>query len=72
MEMVVKALDAEWHDECFACVECGAGFEDGRVYVRTVLREEGPGRVKREREVEMPVCGACEGRRLKNIEGGWI
>ncbi|KAI0424178.1 hypothetical protein F5Y09DRAFT_325163 [Xylaria sp. FL1042] len=28
----VKALGAEWHDECFRCATCGGGFDDGQVF----------------------------------------
>ena len=70
-ELVVKALDADWHEDCFACVECGGSFEDGRFYVRRRTEEGKNGRTK---EVEMPACGGCEERRLKswNGAGGWI
>lgn len=47
----LSALGAEWHAECFCCVECGGHFEDGRFFTR-------------ENE-EKPVCVACEERRLK-------
>ncbi|THX13212.1 hypothetical protein D6D13_03805 [Aureobasidium pullulans] len=29
-EIVVKALGADWHADCFCCTECGDGFDDGR------------------------------------------
>lgn len=70
--MVVSALGAEWHEECFACVECAGGFEDGRFYVRRVRQEGASGRSGGSKEVDMPVCGGCEERRLKSVEGGWI
>ncbi|KAI1107999.1 hypothetical protein F5Y14DRAFT_445817 [Nemania sp. NC0429] len=28
----VKALGAEWHDECFRCATCGGGFDDGQIF----------------------------------------
>ncbi|KAF2972966.1 hypothetical protein GQX73_g473 [Xylaria multiplex] len=28
----VKALGAEWHDECFRCATCGGGFNDGQIF----------------------------------------
>ncbi|KAF8538621.1 hypothetical protein BDD12DRAFT_841680 [Trichophaea hybrida] len=52
-ETVVKALGGEWHEECFCCTECGCTFDDGRFFVRGT-----DGR-------EVPVCVACEERRLK-------
>ncbi|KAI9677062.1 MAG: hypothetical protein M1817_006901 [Caeruleum heppii] len=50
-DMVVKALGAEWHEQCFCCMECGDGFDDGRYFVRG--------------ESEDPVCVKCEEKRLK-------
>ncbi|KAK8196548.1 hypothetical protein M8818_006713 [Zalaria obscura] len=50
-ELVVKALGAEWHQECFCCVECGGQFDDGRYFLRG--------------DSEDPVCVRCEDRRLK-------
>ncbi|RPA81655.1 hypothetical protein BJ508DRAFT_306271 [Ascobolus immersus RN42] len=50
-DTVVKALDAEWHVECFVCTECSGGFDDGRYFIRGAER--------------MPVCTHCEERRLK-------
>ncbi|KAI9756250.1 MAG: hypothetical protein M4579_003917 [Chaenotheca gracillima] len=50
-DMVVKALDAEWHSECFCCNECGGQFDDGRFFVQ-------PGSSN-------PVCVKCEEKRLK-------
>jgi len=72
-ETVVKALGGEWHEECFCCTvctpplltlipptdtkgrkqECNSTFNDGRFFVRGT-----EGR-------EVPVCVACEERRLK-------
>ncbi|KAI0421239.1 hypothetical protein F5X98DRAFT_295401 [Xylaria grammica] len=28
----VKALGAEWHDECFRCATCSGGFDDGQIF----------------------------------------
>ncbi|KAI1183256.1 hypothetical protein F5B17DRAFT_416917 [Nemania serpens] len=28
----IKALGAEWHDECFRCATCGGGFDDGQIF----------------------------------------
>ncbi|TGJ80000.1 hypothetical protein E0Z10_g8764 [Xylaria hypoxylon] len=28
----VKALGAEWHDECFRCATCNGGFDDGQIF----------------------------------------
>ncbi|MCJ1365264.1 hypothetical protein MMC16_004385 [Acarospora aff. strigata] len=50
-DMVVKALGAEWHANCFCCVECNAQFEDGRYFLRGDSQD--------------PVCVKCEERRLK-------
>ncbi|KAF1357009.1 hypothetical protein BDV97DRAFT_288154 [Delphinella strobiligena] len=50
-EVVVKALGAEWHAECFTCNECNGQFEDGRYFLRGVKQD--------------PVCVKCEDRRLK-------
>lgn len=50
-ETVVKALGKEWHEKCFACVECKGQFEDGRYFLRG--------------DSEEPVCVRCEERRLK-------
>ncbi|KAK6443212.1 hypothetical protein LTR95_000036 [Oleoguttula sp. CCFEE 5521] len=51
VDVVVKALGAEWHGACFVCVECKGEFEDGRYFLRG--------------ESEDPVCVKCEERRLK-------
>ncbi|KAF2862744.1 hypothetical protein K470DRAFT_212000 [Piedraia hortae CBS 480.64] len=48
-EMVVQALGAEWHSECFVCEECKSPFEDERFFIRG----------------EGVVCVKCEERRLK-------
>lgn len=63
MDVVVSALGAEWHEECFRCVDCKGGFEEGRFWVRSVMEKGEWGRMGR--EVDMPVCGGCEERRLK-------
>ncbi|KAI9862522.1 MAG: hypothetical protein M1813_004374 [Trichoglossum hirsutum] len=52
-DMVVKALDAEWHTECFRCAECEGQFDDGRYFLRSGAKDE------------EPVCVKCEERRLK-------
>ncbi|KAH0565922.1 hypothetical protein GP486_000675 [Trichoglossum hirsutum] len=52
-DMVVKALDAEWHAECFRCMECEGQFDDGRFFLRSGAKDE------------EPVCVKCEERRLK-------
>ncbi|KAF1988422.1 hypothetical protein K402DRAFT_373385 [Aulographum hederae CBS 113979] len=51
-EMVVKALGAEWHGECFCCVECSGPFKERRYFLRPGKEQD-------------PVCTACEERRLK-------
>ncbi|KAI1081718.1 hypothetical protein F5B20DRAFT_579048 [Whalleya microplaca] len=28
----VRALGAEWHDECFRCAACHGGFDDGQIF----------------------------------------
>ncbi|OAK98832.1 hypothetical protein IQ06DRAFT_252514 [Phaeosphaeriaceae sp. SRC1lsM3a] len=50
-DTVVKALGAEWHMDCFCCVECSGPFQDGRYFLRG--------------ESQDPVCVKCEERRLK-------
>ncbi|OCK77868.1 hypothetical protein K432DRAFT_384318 [Lepidopterella palustris CBS 459.81] len=50
-DTVVKALGAEWHAQCFCCVECGGQFDDGRYFLRGNSQD--------------PVCVKCEERRLK-------
>ncbi|EFQ96673.1 PDZ and LIM domain-containing protein 7 [Nannizzia gypsea CBS 118893] len=65
-DVVVSALGGQWHDECFRCDECKGSFgPDGRFFVR-----QGKPKVNaRGRQiggpVELPVCEACESRRLK-------
>ncbi|EPS44821.1 hypothetical protein H072_1161 [Dactylellina haptotyla CBS 200.50] len=54
-DTVVKALDADWHMECFCCFECGSEFQDGRYFLRDGCKNE-------------PVCTKCEEERLKNWE----
>ncbi|MCJ1243787.1 hypothetical protein MMC30_000984 [Trapelia coarctata] len=34
IDMVVKALGKEWHEDCFCCRECGGKFQDGRFFTR--------------------------------------
>ncbi|KAL9039782.1 MAG: hypothetical protein Q9214_004736 [Letrouitia sp. 1 TL-2023] len=51
INLVVRALGGEWHEECFCCKECGGPFEDGKFFTR-----DGE---------ENPVCVSCEERRLK-------
>lgn len=50
-DTVVKALGAEWHTQCFCCMECGGQFDDGRYFLRGNSQD--------------PVCVKCEERRLK-------
>ncbi|KAF2088933.1 hypothetical protein K490DRAFT_72605 [Saccharata proteae CBS 121410] len=50
-DTVVKALGAEWHANCFVCMECSGPFVDGRYFLRGESRD--------------PVCVGCEERRLK-------
>ncbi|KAF1817343.1 hypothetical protein P152DRAFT_504624 [Eremomyces bilateralis CBS 781.70] len=50
-DMVINALGAEWHNDCFCCMECNAPFPDGRFFVRSDGTE--------------PICVGCEERRLK-------
>ncbi|KAF3173364.1 hypothetical protein TWF225_009817 [Orbilia oligospora] len=54
-DTVVKALDADWHMECFCCFECGSEFQDGRYFLRGGCDNE-------------PVCTKCEETRLKSWE----
>ncbi|KAK6332640.1 hypothetical protein TWF730_004300 [Orbilia blumenaviensis] len=54
-DTVVKALDADWHMECFCCFECGSEFQDGRYFLRGGSESE-------------PVCTKCEESRLKSWE----
>ncbi|KAF3920840.1 hypothetical protein ABW21_db0201664 [Orbilia brochopaga] len=55
VDTVVKALDADWHMECFCCFECGSEFQDGRYFLRDGCKNE-------------PVCTKCEESRLKSWE----
>ncbi|KAK6526410.1 hypothetical protein TWF694_005004 [Orbilia ellipsospora] len=55
LDTVVKALDADWHMECFCCYECGSEFQDGRYFLRDGCKNE-------------PVCTKCEETRLKSWE----
>jgi len=79
-DTVVKAMGGEWHVECFCCAECGDEFRDGRFFLRIVPAGSGwgkpapasaaaavwgPSRRAKEGEEEVPVCVACEERRLK-------
>ncbi|KAI1432005.1 hypothetical protein GGR50DRAFT_699432 [Xylaria sp. CBS 124048] len=50
----VKALGAEWHDECFRCATCGGGFDDGQIFP---VGEGDQARV---------LCTGCRARELKN------
>ncbi|KAF2496154.1 hypothetical protein BU16DRAFT_368021 [Lophium mytilinum] len=50
-DMVLKALGAEWHAQCFCCMECGGQFDDGRYFLRGDSQD--------------PVCVRCEEWRLK-------
>ncbi|KAI0967107.1 hypothetical protein F4678DRAFT_259745 [Xylaria arbuscula] len=49
----VKALGAEWHDECFRCATCGGGFDDGQIFP---VGEGSQARV---------LCTGCRTRELK-------
>ncbi|KAI8629094.1 hypothetical protein F5Y19DRAFT_464702 [Xylariaceae sp. FL1651] len=49
----VKALGAEWHDECFRCATCGGGFDDGQIFP---VGEGDQARV---------LCTGCRARELK-------
>ncbi|KAF2667251.1 hypothetical protein BT63DRAFT_414845 [Microthyrium microscopicum] len=51
-DTVLKALGAEWHEQCFCCTECNGPFADGRYFLRQ-------GR-------DDPFCPSCEERRLKS------
>ncbi|PNS19946.1 hypothetical protein CAC42_7913 [Sphaceloma murrayae] len=33
-DVVVNALDNDWHGDCFCCSECGGGFDDGQYFLR--------------------------------------
>jgi hypothetical protein len=49
----VKAIGAEWHDECFRCATCGGGFDDGQIFP---VGEGDQARV---------LCTGCRTRELK-------
>ncbi|KAI0508513.1 hypothetical protein F5B22DRAFT_650005 [Xylaria bambusicola] len=49
----VRALGAEWHDECFRCANCGGGFDDGQIF------PVGEG------ERARVLCTACRAQELK-------
>ncbi|KAI5921617.1 hypothetical protein F4810DRAFT_722168 [Camillea tinctor] len=50
----VRALGAEWHEECFRCGTCGGGFDDGQIFPM------------RDRGAEVVVlCTGCRARELK-------
>jgi hypothetical protein len=49
----VQALGGEWHDECFRCVTCKGGFEDGQIFPKEVCQET------------VVLCTACMERELK-------
>ncbi|TID21776.1 hypothetical protein E2P81_ATG05045 [Venturia nashicola] len=51
-DTVVKALGAEWHEDCFCCTGCNGRFTDGRFFVRQPGGQE-------------PYCPNCEEKRLK-------
>ncbi|KAE8354066.1 hypothetical protein BDV28DRAFT_93429 [Aspergillus coremiiformis] len=65
-DVVISAIGGQWHEQCFTCHECGAGFgPDGRYFVR----EGDPKRTAKGRiiggPVQLAVCERCEGIRLK-------
>ncbi|KAH8697498.1 LIM domain protein [Talaromyces proteolyticus] len=65
-DVVVTALDGQWHDKCFVCHECGGDFgPEGRFFVK----EGEPRRTTKGRiiggPVQLAVCEPCEARRLK-------
>ncbi|KAJ9272096.1 hypothetical protein DTO212C5_1859 [Paecilomyces variotii] len=65
-DIVVTALGGQWHDKCFVCHECGAGFgPEGRFFVK----QGEPKRTAKGRiiggPVQLAVCERCEGIRLK-------
>jgi hypothetical protein len=74
-ESSVEALGGQWHEGCFVCYECKDGFgEEGRFYVRSVVAETTAKEARRValtgkppvgKMEERPVCGGCEGMRLK-------
>ncbi|KAL3480595.1 hypothetical protein BJX99DRAFT_4728 [Aspergillus californicus] len=66
-DVVITAVGGKWHDNCFACHECGDGFgAEGRYFVR----EGEPRRTAKGRiiggPVQLAVCERCEGIRLKS------
>ncbi|KAK2760833.1 hypothetical protein FQN54_002072 [Arachnomyces sp. PD_36] len=67
-EVVVTALNGQWHQNCFNCSECKGGFgPEGRFFVK-----EGPPKKTAKGRiiggpVEYAVCETCEGQRLKNL-----
>lgn len=67
--LTVEALGGKYHEQCFACYECGSGFGvEGRFFVRDVhvrpTEKELRKGINRKVE-EKAVCEACEERRLK-------
>ena len=50
----VRALAAEWHDDCFRCAVCSGGFDDGQIFPR-----EG------KNGLMQVVCTVCRQRELK-------
>ncbi|KAJ5387992.1 hypothetical protein N7509_010533 [Penicillium cosmopolitanum] len=66
-DVVITAIGGQWHEQCFACHECGNGFgADGRFFVR----EGEPKRTAKGRiiggPVQLAICERCEGLRLKS------
>ncbi|KAL4862711.1 hypothetical protein BDV12DRAFT_39471 [Aspergillus spectabilis] len=66
-DVVITAVGGRWHDDCFACHECGDSFgAEGRYFVR----EGEPRRTAKGRiiggPVQLAVCERCEGIRLKS------
>ncbi|KAK2750822.1 hypothetical protein FQN55_001834 [Onygenales sp. PD_40] len=66
-DVVVTALGGQWHQNCFVCSECSGSFgPEGRFFVK----EGQPRFTSKGRQiggpVEVAVCEACEGRRLKS------
>ena len=68
-EGAVEALGGMWHEACFVCFECGAGFgEDGRFFVREIEVETTAKERRRgvgTKVAERAVCDGCEAVRLK-------
>jgi len=50
----VEALGGEYHDDCFRCVTCGQGFDDGQIFPKTDKSGE-----------IVVMCTACMARELK-------